>query len=325
MQHTTFIGRRGLKLFSRTALIALVAVICGCGGNNYNPTPAITSLFPPVITAGSQAFTLYLNGTSFQSNTTAEWNGVFRPVVFNDSTNQLTMPVLDTDVSNPGSGQIQVANPAPGGGLNLNAFSFVINQPAANGPVITSISPTSGTVGSNSDITLTVTGTSFASSDVVTYNGTTLTTTPVGTPVTALTATIGSQNFSIASLASIAVQTNTPDVASPSVKFPIGPSSNPTPRLTSISPNTAKIGTVTPGAFLILNGSGFVPGSTVEFNGSPDLPNSTKPRPVGYSSSTQLIVSVVSADVASGGTVAVTIVNPSPGGGTSSAVNFTIQ
>jgi hypothetical protein len=324
MHQTAFIGRRGLKLFRRAALAALVAVVCGCGGN-YNPTPAISSLFPPVITAGSQSFTLYIDGTNFQSNTTAQWDGVDRPVVYNDQTNQLTMPVLDTDVSNPGSGQLTVANPAPGGGLNQNAFSFVINPPSADGPVITSVSPSSAVVGSSSDITLTVSGTNLSSSDVISFNGTSLDTTPVGSPVTALTATVGSQHFNAASIASVAIQTNTPDVASPSVAFPIGPSSNPSPRLSTISPNSTKTGTVPPGEFLILNGSGFVPGSTVEFNGSPDLPNSSKPRPVSYSSSTQLIVSVISTDVASGGTVSVTVVNPSPGGGTSQAVNFTIQ
>ena len=311
-----------MKRLSWAALVA-AAMVCGCN-TSYNPTPAITGVFPTDITAGSHAFTLYLAGNNFQSNTTAQWNGINRPVVFNNQTDQLTMPVLDTDVSNPGSGQITVANPAPGGGLNQNALSFLINPPSADGPAITSISPARVVAGTASNVMITVSGDNLVSGDQITFNGTQFTTTASGTPVI-LTATIGAENFSATSLASIAVQTTTPGIASPSVGLPVGPASNPGPRLASITPGTTTPGTIPPGGFLLLTGSSFVPGSTVEFNGSPNLPNTMKMRPVGYVSSTQLIVGVVSADVASGGTIAVTVVNPTPGGGSSSAVNFMVQ
>ncbi len=299
------------------ARIALAVLVCGCN-TSYNPTPAVTGVFPNDITAGSQAFTLFLAGNNFQSNTTAQWNGVNRPVVYNDQTNQLAMTILDGDVSNPGSsGQITVTNPAPGGGLNPNAYSFPINPSAANGPVITAISPTSVTEGTNADVTLTVTANNLTATDMITFNGTEFTTTAVGSPVTGLTATIGSENFSTEELASIAVQTATPGVASPSVKLPIGPASNPVPHLSSITPSSTQTGTLPAGAYLLLAGSGFVPGSVVSFNGIP--------HPTGFSSSTLLAVGVLSSDVAGSGTVAVTVANPNPGGGTSSAVNFTIQ
>ena len=312
-----------MKRLSWAALMALAAVVCGCN-TSYNPTPAITGVFPTDVTAGSQAFTLYVAGNNFQSNTTAQWNGVNRPVIFNNQTDQLTMPVLDTDVSNPGSGQITVANPAPGGGLNQNALSFLINPPSASGPVITSISPARVVAGTKADVMITVSGDNLVSGDQITFNGTQFATTASATPVT-LTATIGAENFSATSLASIAVQTTTPGIASPSVSLPIGPSSNPGPKLTSIAPSTTAPGAVPPGAFLMLAGSNFVPGSTVEFNGSPYLPNTMKPRPVGYVSSTQLIVAVVSADVESSGTIAVAVENPTPGGGSSSAVDFNVH
>jgi hypothetical protein len=296
--------------------MAMALFVCGCGNNSFNPTPAITGLFPPDITAGSQAFTLFLSGNNFQSNTTAQWNGVDRPAVFNDSTGQMAMTILDSDVANPGSGQITVANPAPGGGLNPNAVSFTINPPAANGPSKIVVAPASAVAGNNNNLAITVTGTNLASSDVVSFNGTPLTTVASGSPLT-LAATISGESFVSQSLASIAVQTNTPNVASPSVKFPIGPSSNPIPKLTSIAPANAKIGTLPPGALLVLTGAGFVPGSVVNFNGAP--------RSTGYSSSTQLAVGVLASDVVGGGTIAVTVVNPNPGGGASSAVSFAVQ
>ena len=308
-----FIGRTGLRGLGWAALLATAALLCGCGNNSYNPTPAIAALFPSGITAGSQAFTISVGGTNFQSNTTAQWNGVNRPTVYNQSTGQLVVTILDGDVSNPGTGQLTVSNPAPGGGQNPNAVSFVINPPGANGPVITSLSPASVVAGTKTDVMLQVTGQNLVSADTITFNGTQFPTTFAGST---LTATISNQDFSATGLASIAVQTNIPGVASPSVKLPIGPSSNPVPHLTSILPTSTAPNTVPPGGYLLVNGSGFAPGSVVNFNSSP--------RPTGYSSSTQLAVGVSSADV-TGGTIAVTVVNPNPGGGTSSSVNFTVS
>ncbi|HXA56066.1 MAG TPA: IPT/TIG domain-containing protein [Candidatus Acidoferrum sp.] len=298
------------------AVAAMGLLVCGCGSGSFNPTPGVTALFPPQVTAGSASFTLFLSGNNFQSTTTAQWNGVNRPAVFNDSSGQMAMTILDTDVANPGTGQITVANPAPGGGLQQNAVSFVINPGAVNGPVITTVSPASATVGGSAAVSITVAGTNFVSTDQISFNGTPLTTTASGTPVQ-LNATIPAEDLSATELASIAVQTNTATIASPSVKFPIGPSSNPSPRLTSIAPTSTKIGTVPPGAYLLLTGTGFVPGSVVNFNSSP--------RPTGYSSSTQLAVSVLSSDVAAGGTISVTVTNPNPGGGNSSSASFSVQ
>lgn len=312
-----------MKRLGCAALIALAGIVCGCN-YNYNATPAVTGVFPTDITAGSQSFTLHVAGNDFQSNTTAQWNGVDRPVVFNNQTDQLSIAVLATDVLNPGTGEITVANPAPGGGLNQNAFSFRINPPSANGPVITSISPAGVVAGTKSNVMIAVSGTNLASTDQITFNGTPFTTSASGTPVT-LTTTIGSENFSNIAQASIAVQTTTPGIASPSVMLPVGPSSNPGPKLSSIAPANTPLDTVPSGGFVVLTGSGFVPGSTVEFNGTPYLPGTTNPRPVGYVSSTQLTVAVVAADVNSGATIAVTVVNPTPGGGASSAVNFTVK
>jgi hypothetical protein len=297
-------------------LAAIGAVVCGCGNSSYNPTPAITSLFPPAITAGSQSFTLLLNGTNFQSNTTAEWNGIDRPVTFNDATTQVAMPVVDTDVANPGSAQLQVANPAPGGGLNPNAISFVIRPPAANGPVITQLNPSSAVAG-GAGITLTVTADNLQSTDAITWNGTAFNTTTVGSPITALTATIPAEQLASQTVAGVAVATTTPGISSPSWRFPVGPSSNPSPRLSSLTPTTTAIKTLPPSGILVLKGSGFVPGSIVNFNGNP--------RPTGYTSATVLIVGVPAADVATGATFSVTVVNPSPGGGTSSSVSFSVQ
>ncbi len=93
-------------------------------------------------------------------------------------------------------------------------------------------------------------------------------------------------------------------------------SSNPVPVLAAISPNTAVAGSGP--LTLALTGSGFIPASDVRWNGT-SLPGVT------YVSPTSLTVTIPAAHLTSPGTAAVTVVNPSPGGGTSSPQTFTIS
>ncbi|HEX4319689.1 MAG TPA: choice-of-anchor D domain-containing protein [Acidobacteriaceae bacterium] len=89
---------------------------------------------------------------------------------------------------------------------------------------------------------------------------------------------------------------------------------NPVPALTSLAPSGTTAGT---GAFtLTVNGSNFITTSSVNFNGVP--------RPTTYVNATQLTASIPATDVASAGTPVVTVTNPSPGGGTSNPLTFTI-
>lgn len=90
---------------------------------------------------------------------------------------------------------------------------------------------------------------------------------------------------------------------------------NPAPTLTALSPNSRGVGQ---GAFtLSLTGTGFTQASQVRWAGSA--------RPTTFVSPTQLTAAIAAADVAAAGTVAVTVFNPAPGGGTSAALNFTVQ
>ena len=68
---------------------------------------------------------------------------------------------------------------------------------------------------------------------------------------------------------------------------------------------------------MTISGSGFVPGSEVTWNGSQ--------RSVSYVSSTQLTVYLPGSDVAAAGTANVVVANPTPGGGKSNALTFTIN
>jgi hypothetical protein len=70
------------------------------------------------------------------------------------------------------------------------------------------------------------------------------------------------------------------------------------------------------GSTLTLNGSGFVSGSSVLFNGSS--------RATTFVSHTQLQAALTSSDVATAGTAQVVVTNPSPGGGASNPQAFQI-
>ncbi|HTB85104.1 MAG TPA: immunoglobulin domain-containing protein [Candidatus Sulfotelmatobacter sp.] len=89
---------------------------------------------------------------------------------------------------------------------------------------------------------------------------------------------------------------------------------NPLPVITVINPFYTNAGAA--GFSLTVTGTGFVPSSSVDWNGVA--------KTTHFVSATSVTADILTADVASAGTVPVTVVNPAPGGGTSAAVNFTI-
>lgn len=92
------------------------------------------------------------------------------------------------------------------------------------------------------------------------------------------------------------------------------PTPNPAPNLGSISPSNAPAGAL---AFtLTVNGSNFVASSTVQWDGSS--------RTTTFISSSQLQAQITATDLATPGKITVTVVNPAPGGGASSAATFTV-
>ena len=102
-----------------------------------------------------------------------------------------------------------------------------------------------------------------------------------------------------------------------------GGSKNPVPTVTSLSPASATAGaapqtlTINGTGFISSAGTGFVSSSTVTFN--------SVAHPAIYVSATQLTITLTLADQATGGNYGVVVANPYPGGGSSSAVNFTVN
>jgi uncharacterized protein (TIGR03437 family) len=89
---------------------------------------------------------------------------------------------------------------------------------------------------------------------------------------------------------------------------------NPVPVLTSLSPISIAAGNF--GFTLTIFGANFIPGAIVRWN------NDT--RPTRFVSGTQLEAEISGGDIQTPASVQVTVVNPSPGGGTSNELSFFI-
>jgi hypothetical protein len=97
--------------------------------------------------------------------------------------------------------------------------------------------------------------------------------------------------------------------------FPNGPPGNAVPFVNQpLIPDAAAPGG--PGFILTVNGTGFVSGATVNFNGAA--------LATTFVNSRQLTATVPSSDVAIAGTASIAVLNPAPGGGRSNAVFFPV-
>jgi len=270
-----------------------------------NPVPTMTSLSPTTVIARSGAFTLTVTGTNMVAGSIVQWGGSYRATTYVSPT-QVTASILASDIATAGRVPITVVNPAPGGGT-ARGLSVTVNNPV---PVASALSPPNAVMGGPT-FTLTVTGQSFVSGSAVYWKGTALTTTFVNSGK--LTASVPGSGLVKAGSDSVSVLNPAPGGGlSNALSFTVD---NPVPSLTSLSPSSATAGGAS--FTLTVNGTKFVSGASILWGG-------TSLRAT-FVSSTQLTATVSAADIASGGTVAVRVSNPTPGGGASGSLNFTVN
>jgi hypothetical protein len=234
----------------------------------------------------------------------------------------LSWLTISSGASGTGKGTVHLraasnlAGPSRTGTIVVAGQVISVTQAGRSGPAtmsspsVTQLSPKNGSAG-RAAFTLKVTGKHFEPSSVVLWGGSDRPTTYVSSTV--LRAAITADDIATASVIDVSVMTPAPGGGtSGTVSFAVR---NPRPVLTSFSPASVIAGS---GDFvLILDGSGFVNGSIVEWNGSN--------RDTTFISSTQLSVAITSADVATAGTALVKVNSPTPGGGTSITKKFTID
>ncbi|HSV36094.1 MAG TPA: galactose oxidase-like domain-containing protein [Ramlibacter sp.] len=233
----------------------------------------------------------------------------------------------------PGSGTVGItappnANMAPPGhymlflvnGLGVPSLAAVVQlgtaappppPPPPADPVLGSLAPNSATAG-GAAFTLTANGSNFASGATVLWNGGGRSTTYVSG--TQLRAAIAAADIAAAGTAQVTVL-NPGGAVSGALPFTITATPPPppaTPALGSLAPSNATAGG--PAFTLTANGSNFVSGATVLWNGGG--------RSTTFVSGTQLTAAIGAADIAAAGTAQVSVVNP--GGTVSGSLPFTV-
>jgi DNA-binding beta-propeller fold protein YncE len=205
---------------------------------------------------------------------------------------------------------------AVSGLVNCGANSSTGKLPPPPAPTITSISPKTAVAG-GAAFTLTINGTNFVAGSTVNFVG--ATTTFVNS--TQLTAAIPASSIASAGMSAVTVTNPAPGGGtSNAINFTVtGTSSVPT--LSSMYPSCVPAGEQFVDSInnqLTLSRLNFEASSVVRWNGT-DLPTTLDPN----SMDEILTAQVPASDIATAGTVAVTVFNPAPGGGTSNSLTFT--
>ena len=196
-------------------------------------------------------------------------------------------------------------------GTAESARSAEVNAVPLPPPAISSLSPSSSGVGAYGQV-LTVNGSGFASGATVGFGGTQVGATYVSS--SQLTVTVPNSVIAAAGTSSVTVTdplpganaSNVSNAATFTVRSPV---------ITSLSPTAATHGG--PAFTLTVNGSSFVNGSTVQFNGTN--------YGTTFVSSTQLTAAIPASAITTHGTVNVAVVNPGSSGTTSNTQTFSVN
>ena len=151
--------------------------------------------------AGGAAFQLSVVALDIVDTSVVNWNGSPRTTTPDPNTGQLIAQILATDIATPGTAEVTVVTPTPGGGTS-NGLTFFIDAPDNPAPAISSLNPSSAAPG-GAGFSLAVTGTGFISSSSVNWNGSPRATT-FGSATT-LTAAIRASDIATAGTANVTV------------------------------------------------------------------------------------------------------------------------
>lgn len=274
-------------------LLVLLTVVTGCGGFKGIVTPTISSITPTTIAAGSAGFTLTVNGTNFVSGTQILWNGVAQTTTVVSNT-QMTASISASQIATAGTVTIRAMKPDT---TTSGIMALVITGTSNQSFNLTSLNPYTVTAGSAA-FTLTATGVGFANGDSITLNGTAITTT--FDSATQLHATVPATSVATPATLQVAVQDASKNTTNSLPFIVTGGTAGTPPTLTSLNPNTSynNVASVN----LAANGTGFVNGSVIVWNGSA--------MQTTFVSSTQLTTTIPGTDLTLVGTENVFVLNP---------------
>lgn len=271
-----------------------------------NPVPTITSINPSFANAGSSSITVTFTGTGFLPTSRVYLGNTEKTGTTFVSATQIQVILTQAELASSATHAIRVLNPFPGGGFS-NTVNFEVRSPV---PALTSLAPSQGTAGVVG-MTLRLTGTGFVANSKARFSGAERPTTFVST--TTLDVQLSEGDLRAAGTFPITVVNLAPGGGTSNELGFVLVNGIPTIELLPSSGGHAG----RPGFTLFVHGRGFVQGATVHWNGSA--------RPSQYISGTRMTGEISAADVASAGTVQITVVNPAPGGGTSASLAFVVR
>ncbi|MDO7854295.1 choice-of-anchor D domain-containing protein [Hymenobacter convexus] len=256
--------------------------------------------------------------TTVAANSTATFNVVFTPTAAGTRSGTLTITNSDVDESSyvinlSGQGQSASVNPEinvqVGGNDYLTASTYSGFASTATGA-------------SSAAVTFTIQNTSSTDALIISSIATTGDfsvsglTTPASVAVnsTATVSVVFSPTTTGTRSGTLVINSNDQDEATYTINLQ-GEGVNPVPAISSLAPSSVTAGAA--GFTLTVNGSGFVAGTVVSFNGTD--------RATTFVSATQLTAAILAADVATAGTYNVVATNSVPGGGASAPAPFTVN
>jgi uncharacterized repeat protein (TIGR01451 family) len=271
--------------------------------------PIITGLNPDTAVAGRPDLTVTVSGGGFVDESLVEWNGAPLATSFVGSS-QLTAVVPAALLAEPGSATVTVVNPDPGG--TSNGVTFTVTAPT----ITLTPDPLTMAIDSTAAMNVTINAAQAADRVVMLESlNPAVASVPASVTIVAGNTSAGFTISSGANTGSTTVSATLPASLGGNSATATVNVENPAPAITTIVPNAAVAGD--PAFTLTVNGSGFIPGSVVRWNGAD--------RPTTFVSSSQLTADIPAADIALAGTAEVRVFNLGPGGGLSNAATFTIN
>jgi uncharacterized repeat protein (TIGR01451 family) len=269
-------------------------------------TPAtVTSVAPAIVPAGAAATVITVTGTNFLSTSVVQVAGVSESTTYVSSTQlQATIP----------SSLLSTANLLPVAVLNGSttsatgvAVNLEINNPA---PILSSFAPTSFSSGVTG-IPLVIAGTGFVPTSGAQIGGSPRPTTYVSPTQLSVALTAAD----VATPGSLSIQIVNPAPGGGTSAAASVPVNNPAPSGLVLTPSTAIAGSAA--VTVTVAGNGFYSGSLVKVNGAA--------RATSFVDGTHLTFQLTATDQAAAATLAITVTNAAPGGGTSTAANLVVS
>jgi len=219
------------------------------------------------------------------------------------------MTVMSADLLQAGSASLTVRTQGPGGGVSGSVNLAILNPT----PALNRLSPPMSIVG-NTGVDVVLEGSGFVPESSVIWNGAARTTTFVS--ASRIQIRLTSSDLSVVGSIPVAVANPAPGggISNP-LSFQVEPRPNPVPTIGRLTPSSVLTGD--PSLTVEITGTGFMPGSTLLWQGTP--------RSFTYLGETRLTTTVSDEELLVPASISVTVVNPSPGGGSSNIVNWTVD